>query len=241
MTATSPSDRLPEMGTFVCYLWRPAEDRPAVYGAQHVNGLWRQLRRFAPADWQRLVCVTDDPAGIDPDIETIDIDPVLLAAGRRYPKLSFYSGNAAEIFGDARLCMLDLDCVVTGPMDRLLARPEPIVAWADPNWGKTPYNSSIVLIDAGAFPQVRERFDPQRSDAEVKASRFMGSDQAWLAIVLGRDKPLFTRRDGVLSYISDCRRPTAHLGSTIVFFAGRPKPWDPEVLTQRDWVREAWT
>jgi hypothetical protein len=224
------------MLAIVTFLWRPI-GREAIYGAGHVNMLKRMLDEFAPP--HRLVCVTDDATGIDPSVHIVEIEPRLVEAGRRYPKLMFYRRDAAELFGARRIAMMDLDCIVTGRLDRVFARTETLIAWDDPNWGSTPYNSSLVLMDAGAAPQVYNRFDPRKSEAAVIKSRFMGSDQAWLAIVMGRDLPKFTPRgDGVLSYQSHCRHPDSVKKASIVFFAGNPKPWDSSI--EEPWVKQWW-
>jgi hypothetical protein len=218
------------------FLWRP-HDRETIYGPEHVNMLKLMLDEFAPP--HRMVCVTDDATGIDPSVHIVEIESCLVDAGRRYPKLMFYRRDAETLFGASRIAMVDLDCIVTGSLRRIFARTEPLVAWDDPNWGSTPYNSSLVLMDAGAAPDVYERFDPKESEAAVIKSRLMGSDQAWLAIVMGRELPKFTPRgDGVLSYQSHCRHPDAVKKSSIVFFAGNPKPWDRSL--DEPWIKQWW-
>lgn len=220
---------------FVCFLWRPRDRRGLPpYGREHVNRLARQLDRYAPA--HRLVCVTDDPAGLDDGIVALPAEEDLLAAGRRYPKLSFYRRDGAAFFGARRLVLIDLDCLIIDRLEPILDRQERIVCWPDPNWGKTPYNSSLVLMDAGAFPRVREEFAGSASDLAVRQSRFMGSDQAWLAMVLGRDLPVWRAGSGVLSYRRDCAHAGRHSAGRIIFFAGHPKPWDPQTRALHPWI-----
>jgi hypothetical protein len=217
----------------VVFLWRP-RDRKARYGAAQVNTIKRMLDMHAPA--HRLVCVTDDAEGIDHGVHIVPIEERLVAAQRRYPKLMFYRRDAAELFGADRIAMIDLDCVVTGSLDRIFARQEPLIVWDDPSWTSTPYNSSLVVMDAGCAPQVYEKFEGARSNAEVERSRMLGSDQVWLALVMGRDLPKFTSREGVLLYHT--AKEDEIKRSSIVFFPGNQKPWD-DCVTE-PWAKTWW-
>jgi hypothetical protein len=73
------------------------------------------------------------------------------------------------------------------------------------------------MLTAGARPQVYEKFSP--AGAEEASRRFVGSDQAWLAHVLGRGEATFRPDQGVT------RWGQANKGA-IMFFPGHVKPWD---------------
>ena len=178
----------------------------------------------------RIACVTDTPKGIDKSITIIkppggfeDITPRWgITKPNCYRRLSMFRRDAAEIFGERFVCM-DLDCVIGGQLDPLFDRPEDLVLYKGTAEGR-PYNGSMMLIRAGCRPNVYEKFD-QRG-ANVSGDIFVGSDQAWLAFILGRKEKVWSERDGVYWYggvhykVRDRRTPPR-----LLFFPGKIKPW----------------
>jgi hypothetical protein len=79
-----------------------------------------------------------------------------------------------------RLVCMDLDMVITGPLDPLFDRPEPYVILHGGNAANPcPYNGSLQMLRAGAHPDVCRDFTLKRAN-EVKFYEFP-DDQAWLA------------------------------------------------------------
>jgi hypothetical protein len=82
----------------------------------------------------------------------------------------------------------------------------------------------MMLITAGCRPQVFEKFD--QTGANISGDIFVGSDQAWLAYVLGRKEKVWSERDGVYWYgsvhykVRDRKTPPR-----LLFFPGKIKPW----------------
>lgn len=215
------------------YLYRSSAG--SLYRAEHVNTLRRMVARHLSVP-HSFWCVGDDRSGLDPEVRFHPCDDSpLLPLGGCYVRLDMWGG--ATGFG-SRILLLDLDTVIVGSLDELVARPEPVVLYRDPLFGKGKgwlYNGAFVLMDAGARPEVRESFDPATSPAAVNASGLKLNDQAWLGMVLGPDMPVVTAADGVLSFkydgVRDQKLPD---GARIVFFSGRPKPWQVDA----PWIAE---
>lgn len=208
------------------WLWSQPNGR-AKFTAEHVNIWAAMIRRHCTLDLE-LACVTDMPEGIDPSIRIIappgfhdGLQTSRWQGGRPscYRRLSLYAPNAADLFGAERICSTDLDVVITGSIDAVLDRPEDLVLCApsSPNNPRFLYNGSMQMLTAGARPAVYERFTP--AEAELASRRFVGSDQAWLAHVLGKGEAIFGPEHGV------GRWGVRHDGP-ITFFPGTVKPWN---------------
>lgn len=97
--------------TVVCMKWG---DR---YGADYVNRLWSMIRRNC-ARPTRLVCYTDDARGVDSAVETHGLLPIALPERirmRPWRKIALWREKLPGLDGEA--LYLDLDIVVTGPLD----------------------------------------------------------------------------------------------------------------------------
>lgn len=207
------------------WLWHQPNGR-AKFTADHVNIWAAMIRRNCTLDIE-IACVTDMPEGIDPSIRIIDppgfhdgLQTSKWRGGRPscYRRLALYAPNAAELFGADRICSMDLDVVISGSIDSILDRDEDLVLCSPSSSNpRFIYNGSMQMLDAGARPEVYEKFSPEA--AERASRRFLGSDQAWLAYVLGEGEAQFTETDGVV------RWGTAHQGP-MMFFPGTVKPWN---------------
>lgn len=211
--------------TVLTWLWR--QDGGVRYGPLQVN-IWAAMVRRHLTLPHRLACVTDDAAGIDPSVEIIappgDFAGVTIPSwGPKRPqclrRLAMFRPDAAQIFGPRFACM-DLDVALAGSLDQLLgpaAGDFRIMAGTAPG---RPYNGSLIVMSAGARPQVYTEFSP--AAAAEAGRRYLGSDQAWLAHVLGPREAVFTEADGV-SWWSR-RRPDP--GVRLMTYPGGRKPWD---------------
>lgn len=229
----------------VCWKWTAPGYRSA-FSADHVNTLAGMVRRNYPSP-HRFSCITDDPRGLDPAIRHIPLWPDLAhlpnpgnkAGPSCYRRLRAFARDAADLIGP-RFVSLDLDCVIVGDLRPLWDRPEDFVIWGDTARG-TPYNGSMWLLRAGARPQAWEQFHPIRSPQEGKRRGYIGSDQAWLGVVLGPNEARWRAEDGVYSYRNQVQAPPNRGrlpdNARVVFFHGKEDPWhtEPQKLT---WVRE---
>ena len=223
------------MLSFVSFLWRQP-GYPTVYTADHVNRWAGMIRRHYSAP-HRLICVTDDMAGIGPGIEIVrplrahaDIgNPHGIQFPSCYRRLRIWADDAGVTFG-SRIVLLDLDCTITGDLRPLLDRDDDVVLWRDPGWPAQPYNGGMILLRAGSRPQVWREFDPAFA-ATSRQLGFKGSDQAWIAHCLGPGEAVWTADDGVLSFKRDVLRAGRLPGhARIVLFHGRIKPWNDEAM-----------
>lgn len=92
------------------------------YGPPHVNGLYR-IVRDGTAEEVRCVCITDDGAGLDPEIRIapfpdLGVPPEFLATGCLL-KLSMFARGVLE--PGLRTLYFDLDTAVLGDAGRLAA------------------------------------------------------------------------------------------------------------------------
>lgn len=236
----------------VTWKWKPQQaNYRSSYDHTPVNVLYQSCLRHYPHPF-RFSCVTDDATGIDPAIRIIPLwdvcgrelasipNPWGAHQPRCYLRLPMYGAAAAEWIGP-RFVSLDLDTVICRDMSPVWNRPEDFVIWGDVT-ALNPYNGSMTLMTAGARRQVWDRFDPARSPLEAKRNRCFGSDQGWIANVLGPGEARWTVADGVYSYRLHILRNGGALpaDARIVFFHGRHDPWQPAVQSAHPWVREHW-
>lgn len=231
------------MITVVCWKWTPPRGYRSTFGPDTVNTLRAMVARHYPHP-HRFVCVTDDPSGIDADV-TIQPDfgdfvgvpsPHGGTNPSCYRRLRLFHPNAAAWFGE-RFVSMDLDVVITGDLSPVFNRREDFVIWGDTN-RTTLYNGSLLLMTAGARPQVWDDFDPDRSPQLAKAAGQFGSDQGWIGHSLGPGEKTWSTTDGVYSYRLHVK-PTGVLpkNARLVFFHGHVDPWQPEAQ-RHPWVQE---
>lgn len=118
---------------------------------------------------------------------------------------------------------MDLDCVIGGPLDPIFDREDDIILFKG-TMRNRPYNGSLLLMSAGARPQVYNDFTEK---AAAEAGRlFCGSDQAWLMHKLGPNEKVWDDRDGVYWFGGAYRTRRDRAEPRILFFPGSLKPWD---------------
>jgi hypothetical protein len=232
--------------TVLCWKWKPPAGYRSVFGAEAVNVLRRMVARHY-ARPHRFCCVTNDAAGLDPEVVVIpdreDFKGIPSPHGGGNPscyrRLRMFAPDAGETFGP-RFVSLDIDCVIVRDMIPIWDRPEPFVIWGDTN-PKTLYNGSMMMLKAGARPQVWEKFDPLKSPAMAAASGNFGSDQAWISYCLGKGEAKWSRDDGVYSFRNEIQRRGGALppNARIVMFHGLHDPWS-QTAQRLPWVRQHW-
>lgn len=216
------------MITVLTWLWAQPQARTR-YTAAHVN-VWASMVRRHLSTPHRLACVTDIPEGIDADIEIIappgdfvGLQTPTWCNGKPncFRRLAMFRRDAGRLFGE-RFVSMDLDCVIAGQLDPLFDRTEDLVLFkgTSPN---RPYNGSLLLMTAGARPQVYDTFT---ADGAAEAGvKFRGSDQSWLAYCLGWGEATWSEEDGVMFYPSYSMKSKG-AEPRLLFFPGRVKPWD---------------
>jgi hypothetical protein len=231
--------------TVVTWKWRPAQGYRSTFGPDAVNTLRAMVRRHYPHP-HRFVCVTDEAAGIAPDVEIVpdwgDFADVPSPHGGRNPscyrRLRLFHPDASRWFGD-RIVSLDLDVVITADLAPLWDRSEDFVAWGDTNpLPGSHYNGSMILLTAGSRSQVWTRFDPATSPRQSLKARCFGSDQGWISYCLGPGEAKWTRADGVYSFRNEIAATRAlPSNARLVVFHGAHDPWDAYVQANYPWVQ----
>ena len=229
------------MITIACWKWKripTGHQLPNVcdYTADHVNTLQGMLERNLTID-HRFVCITDEPEGIHG--ETIPIWE-LYEAGGCYHRLRAFGEGMGDLLGP-RFAWIDLDCVITGNVDHLFGIDNDFAINRYPYEGRPFqfYNGGLVVMDAGCRKLVWELFDPRESPARVAQlnaqKKVIGTDQAWISLVLGDGERTFDKRDGVYEAMTldrmirkrrrtDIQHAEPPEDAAIVFFSG---PRDP--------------
>lgn len=211
------------MLTVLTWFWVQPKGRTA-YQPFHVN-IWAAMVRRHLKMPHRIACVTDTPEGIDPSIEIIappkEFEDVRIASwGEHRPqchrRLVMFRPDASEFFGERFVCM-DLDCIISGDLDPFFDTDADFKMMCGTECNR-PYNGSMMLITAGARPQVYHDFTPE--GATEAGNRFIGSDQAWIAHRLGPNESKWTLDDGLIWF---GRKRTDD--TRLMFFPGAEKPW----------------
>lgn len=228
----------------VCWKWLPPPGYRSVFGPETVNVLAKMVARHYPRP-HRFICVTDDPKGINGHTEIVpdwkDFSDLRSPSGVRNPscyrRLRMFHPEIAQTFGQ-RFVSLDLDVVITGDLTPLWDRTEDFVMTGDTN-PRTHYNGSMVLMTAGARPQVWTKFDPVESPRAARAAGHFGSDQGFISYLLGPNEKKWTTADGVYSFRNHlqpkgCALPT---DAKVVIWHGEHDPWSAFGM-RIEWVRQ---
>jgi hypothetical protein len=160
------------MQTIACIKWGTA------FPPDYVNRLYRGAMRNLSRP-TRFVAFTDDAAGLDPAIVVMPIPaidlPVKGIRGGPWRKLALWSRDIG-IAGD--ILFLDLDVVVTGPLDPFFDF-EPGKLCLIKNWTQEEQgvgNSSVMRFPAGGAPHLVDDFE---KDAIAMSFRYV-NEQIYL-------------------------------------------------------------
>jgi hypothetical protein len=228
---------------FICTKWGDK------YPASEVNRLYRALTRVQRRPFV-LICVTDDPSGIDPAVRTLPL-PDLPVIGnqvmtRGWRKLTLFAPELrAQIHGPT--VYLDLDVVLVRAMDDFFTHDEAFAVIKDyrtlryrNRWtGNTStffYNASR---DYGVYPRL------QALGADVL--RRYRNEQEFVSDVMRAQGLLrYWPRGWCASYKHDCvpawplsllrpSRPPPE--ARVIVFHGTPKPEDAVAGVGGKWYR----
>jgi|SRR5882672_1669614 len=227
----------------VCWKWdgefQKKKGDAFKFGAEHVNRLYSMVKRHLHIPFE-FCCITDEPKGIVEDVRIIPLWEDLRGLGGCYVRLKAFAPEMAEIIGP-RFVWMDLDTVILRDITPIIDRPEDFVMWGDTN-PTTPYNGSMVLMNAGARRQVWDKWD-QDSIGRAMRLGYVGTDQAHIGAVLGTGEAMWTRKDGVYSFRCHIKREQLLRppnDARIVFFHGSNDPSQEWTQDHWPWVREHW-
>jgi hypothetical protein len=189
------------------------------------------LRRHTTLPFIAL-CITDDPKGIDPDIETMKLweNPAPHYGGIHKPncfvRLKAFSSEMKPTLG--KFIWFDLDCIIVKNVDHLLRDEAEFKIWR-PDHERMPCNGSLVLHECGTRPYTWTFFNAEMVHpvhGYKFSTGFVGSDQAWIAHNLKPQDQFFEQKDGIYSYRCHLLdNPALPENACVVFFNGEKKPW----------------
>lgn len=204
------------------------------YGPDYVNRLYGMVARHTTPPFE-VWCMTDDPSGLRPEVRPLPLPPL----GVEFPK------NTFGVWGKSRLwepdlggptgpiLYMDLDVVVTGPLDDFFAwgNPDAVVMARNPD---QPFEklgqSSVYRFPVGKLAPLRRMFleDPQGvADRYRWEQRFLTRNAPGGVTFWPRGWVRHFRRHCVrtfpLNYLAPPRLPE---GTRVVIFPGRLNPPD---------------
>lgn len=235
--------------TIVLWKWqrRNFGQRRVHYTADHVNRVVSMLDRHLSLPC-RIICLTDDPDGINCETRPIPA-PELLKYGGCWHRLWLFSDKARSL--GERVVSVDLDTVIVSSLDPLLDRSDDFVIWRNlmPR-ACGPYCGSLWMLRTGSRTDVWERFTAEglrcfklergcykHLDCLALGYR-MGTDQCWMGIALP-DAATWTAADGVLSYRLQAKGDLPE-GARIINFHGTEDPSLPACQAESPWISEHW-
>jgi hypothetical protein len=223
--------------TVACIKWG------TLFGPDYVNRLYSGVRRHLSRP-VRFLCMTEHADGLHPDVEVLplpdepfraEMDAALEKADRRgaMRKVSlFRPGRIPGLQGP--VLGFDLDVVITGPLDDLLAMaPGKVVMradWVEARRGRPTGHGSVFRFDPGLHGFLYDTV-AQNPTAAVEKAR--GSEQRHTSAE-ARERGLFDYIPGdqVVSFKHDCYPtfplnwlvpPRLPAGARVVCFHGHPK------------------
>lgn len=212
------------------------------YTPIYVERLRAGLRRHLKQPF-RFLCLTEHgrQAKFSAGIERHAIqDTALTHLKGCFARLRMFDPAWQQAHGIAdRLVCLDLDVVLTGPLDPLFDRPEPLVVLQGANAANPcPYNCSVLMLRKHAHPELWADFSVSKLDSIPRYE--FPDDQGWLWHRVPRAAGWLV---GPSSGIYGFKKPGWPDGddlpadARIVSFIG----WrDPNAFTRLPWIKEHW-
>ena len=224
------------MQTIICMKWGTR------YGADYANRLHAMVMRHTRRP-TRLVCFTDDAAGISPEVATHSLPPIDLPERLEWlpwRKISLWQAPLADLEGD--VLFLDLDVVVTGGLDDFFDQ-EPGKYWVAENWtqmGQNIGNTSVYRFPVGKYSYIYDRL-------MAEPEKFFGRYRASQQYISGEiEEQHFWPADWCLSFkhslippwpLNFFQTPKLPAGARVICFTGKP---DPDEAAEGRWPRERW-
>lgn len=215
----------------------------AKYSPIYVERLHKGLRKHLEQPF-RFLCFTERERSVtfSEGIERYGIqDTALTHLKGCFARLRMFDPAWQQACGIAdRLVCLDLDVVITGPLDQLFDRPESLVVLQGANAANPcPYNCSVMMLRKHAHPELWTDFSVDKLD-RIPRHEFP-DDQGWLWY---RVKHAAAWLVGWPSGIYAFKKPgwpkdndELPADARIVSFIG----WrDPNAFTRLPWVQEHW-
>ena len=153
------------------------------YSEEYVNILYSMVKRHCTLNFE-FVCLTDNPAGIDPNITIITL-PQGIEGWWCKP---YIFSNELGLSGT--ILYMDLDVVIADNINQLFTyAPDSWSTIRDfnrkqrPSWQK--YNSSVVKFNSGKLGYLWTNFKKKQDEYQKR----LHGDQDWLYEVTSKDNP----------------------------------------------------
>lgn len=209
------------------------------FSAEHVKKLAAGVRRNLEQE-HRFICFSDRAIPLG-GLERAHISDIWLTGHRGcFARLRMFDPEWQRNYAADRLVCIDLDTVITGPLDPLFDRPEAFVIMQGGNAANPcPYNGALMMLRRGAHPHVWAEFT---LEAAQRAPYYeFADDQAWIFHKVPRAAGW---RCGPSSGVYVFRKPgwpsgsdALPAGAALVTFNGIRSP---EKFVHLDWVRRHW-
>lgn len=235
--------------TVACIKWG------RLFGPEYVNRLYSGVRRHLSGP-VRFCCMTEDPAGLHPHVEVLDLpdepfraemDAALEKADRKgaMRKVSLFRPGAIP-GAEGPVLGFDLDVVITGPLDDLLTyAPGKVVMradWVEARRGRPTGHGSVFRFDPALHGFL---YDTVAADPTAAVEKARGSEQRHTSTeARERDAFEYLPEDWVVSFKHDCYPPfplnwavppRLPAGARVVCFHGHPKMTEA-VAGYRSWT-----
>ncbi|QDC10165.1 glycosyl transferase [Oceanicola sp. D3] len=235
----------------ICIKWG------TLFGPEYVNRLYSGARRHLSDD-VRFFCMTEDRAGLHPDVEVLDLpvepfladmDAALAVANRQgaMRKVSlFRPGLIPDL--DGPLLGFDLDVVVSGSLDGLLNFAPGKVAmradWVEARRGRKTGHGSVFRFDPALHGWL---YEVLANDAKAQVEKARGSEQRYTStLAQERGEFAYLPGDEVVSFKHDClglppmnwlRPAKLPEAAKVVCFHGHPKMHEAVAGYSGSWLR----
>ena len=225
------------------------------YSADYVNILFNMVSRNLSIPF-RFVCFTDDPKGINEQVEVFDLPSLNLPNNipeRGWLKLTTFSKTLGDLEGKA--LFLDLDLIITGSLDDLFEIEGDFLIVKDFIRKDVTGNSSVYRFEIGQHEDVIENFKNNFTDIKNKHR----NEQEYLSAFMDKKNLLsYWPEDWCKSFKKHCIHkglkqffypPELPENTRIVIFHGKPNP--PEAIAGKSgkwyrkvlptpWVKDFW-
>lgn len=217
--------------TIVTWLWREGF-RPGAYDHRHVNRLHEQLKKHMTGEW-RLVCVTDDPAGIECETYPLwafpEPDPAEWGADMPncFRRIELFNPDTWSLVagGSTVILSLDLDVTVYADLRPLITKSGFKVALNKRPKNGLKFCGTVWQLRRGHRPDVRAEYHPTYTPRTIRLCGLKGSDQSWFMLKLFHE-PTWDERNGVYWVKRLPRTNAVPTNARLIYFAGGMKPWD---------------
>lgn len=177
------------------------------YGPEYVNRLAAMVERHC-LQQHYFLCLTDDPTGV-----TCATAPIGTDLTGWWSKLQLFNPESA--LQSHRVFFMDLDTIIVGNIDLLVAYDGPFAILSD-FYHEKEYGSAVMSIAPGFGHQIWTDY------TEGQRGRWWG-DQAWIkACVTEADRWQEMYPDLIVSYKVHCTNGVPE-GAALICFHGEPK------------------